>query len=221
MSVYSPWHVRGWYDALGSSPTAGPGSLPREACRRVGNVAVRMRMHHTTFLLAAAAAAIAIATAPSASAAPSGQPCSGGGNRPTVKDRATCRSTPRFAPCLGFSPTPTTRSGLGWDITRGGRRLGITRSGRLLGMTRNTAGFSLDLPFCGLRNLLSLRTFGAPRRRRQHVHPGIPMPRTRVARPHTRRGATRRSPLRSGWRRSRPPSRSTCPWLAPPRTRVA
>jgi len=121
----------------------------------------------------------------------------------------------------GFPPLQQPEVGVGWDITRGGRRLGITRGGRLLGMTRNTAGFSLDLPFCGLRNLLSLRTFGAPRRRRQHVHPGIPMPRTRVARPHTRRRATRRSPLRSGWRRSRPPSRSTRPWLAPPRTRVA
>jgi hypothetical protein len=134
-------------------------------------------------------------------------PAPAGGSRPTVKDRATCRSTPRLAPCLGFSLTPATRSGAGRDITRGGRCWGITRSGKLLGMTRNTAGFSLDLPFCGLRNLQSLRTFGAPRRRRQHVHPGIPMPRTRVARPHTRRRATRRSPLSLGQRRRTPPSR--------------
>jgi hypothetical protein len=43
------------------------------------NVTVRIRMHHTTFLLAAAAAAIAIATAPNASAAPGEQPCSEAG----------------------------------------------------------------------------------------------------------------------------------------------
>jgi hypothetical protein len=53
--------------------------MPREACRRAGNVTVRMRMQHTTFLLAAAAAAMAIATAPSALAAPSEQPCSDAG----------------------------------------------------------------------------------------------------------------------------------------------
>jgi hypothetical protein len=53
--------------------------MPREAYRREGKVAVRIRMHRTAFLLAAAAAAMAIATAPSASAAPSGQPCSGAG----------------------------------------------------------------------------------------------------------------------------------------------
>jgi len=136
-----------------------------------------------------------------------GSPAPAGGNRPTVKDRATRRSTPRLAPCLGFSPTPTTRSGVGRDITRGGRRWGITRSGGLLGMTRNTAGFSRDPRFCGLLNFLCLRTFGAPRGRRQHVHPGIPMPRTRVARPHTRRRAMRRSPLGPGRRRRTPPSR--------------
>jgi hypothetical protein len=43
------------------------------------NVTVRIRMHHTTFLLAAVAAAIAIANAPGASAAPSEQPCSDAG----------------------------------------------------------------------------------------------------------------------------------------------
>ncbi|PXX00740.1 hypothetical protein C8E89_1331 [Mycolicibacterium moriokaense] len=81
--------------------------MPREACRRVGNVAVRMRMHHTTFLLAAAAAAIAIATAPSASAAPSQQPCSGGAEstncqRPgNVQVYTSPRALPRVFPHSG------------------------------------------------------------------------------------------------------------------------
>jgi hypothetical protein len=79
MSVYSPWHVKGLVCRTRQLNNRRARRMPREACRRVGNVAVPMRMHHTTFLLAAAAAAMAIATAPSASAAPSGQPCSGGG----------------------------------------------------------------------------------------------------------------------------------------------
>jgi hypothetical protein len=79
MSVYSPWHVKGLVCRTRQLTNRRARLMPREACQRVGNVAVRMRMHHTTFLLAAAAAAMAIATAPSASAAPSGQPGSGGG----------------------------------------------------------------------------------------------------------------------------------------------
>ena len=76
-----------------------------------------MRMHHTTFLLAAAAAAMAIATAPSASAAPSGQPCSGGGEstncqRPgNVQVYTSPRSLPRVFP---HSDNPKWR-GLGYN----------------------------------------------------------------------------------------------------------
>jgi hypothetical protein len=104
MSVYSPWHVKGLVCRTRQLNNRRAGLMPREACRRVGNVAVRMRMHHTTFLLAAAAAAMAIATAPSGSAAPSGQPCSGGGEstncqRPgNVQVYTSPRSLPRVFP---------------------------------------------------------------------------------------------------------------------------
>jgi len=117
-------------------------------------------------------------------------------DRPAVNDPAMLRSTPHLAHCLGFCRPPSTPGGVLSDTAHGSRNTDLTRSGRHSAITRNTAGFSLDPPFCGLRNFLSLRTFGAPPGRRQHVHPGIPMPRTRVARPHTRRRATRRSPLR-------------------------
>ena len=104
MSVYSPWHVKGLVCRTRQLTNRRAGLMQREACRRVGNVAVRMRMHHTTFLLAAAAAAIAIATAPSASAAPSEQPCSDAGEstncqRPgNVQVYTSPRSLPRVFP---------------------------------------------------------------------------------------------------------------------------
>jgi hypothetical protein len=57
---------------------------------------------------------------------------------------ATCRSSARLPPCLQFSLAPTTRSGVGWDMTRGGRRWGITRGGMVLVMTRGGMVFSID-----------------------------------------------------------------------------
>jgi hypothetical protein len=107
MSVYSPWHVKGLVCRTRQLTNRRAGLMPREACRRVGNVAVPMRMHHTTFLLAAAAAAIAIATAPSASAAPSEQPCSDAGEstncqRPgNVQVYTSPRALPRVFPHSG------------------------------------------------------------------------------------------------------------------------
>ncbi len=168
---------------------------------------MRIRTHHTTFLLATAATAIAIAAAPGASAAPSEQPCSDAGGSTTCQRPGNVQvyAAPRALPRV--SPPASTRGGVIWGTARGSRRTGLSRSTRPLGITRFTAGFSPDPPSCGLLNPRSLRTFGAPRRRRQHVHPSIPNPLTRVARPFTRRPATRRSPLSRGQRRRTPTSR--------------
>jgi hypothetical protein len=67
---------------------------------------VRIRLHHTTFLLAAAAAAIAIATAPSASAAPSEQHCSdaGGSTNCQRPGNVQVHTSPRALPRV-FPPT--------------------------------------------------------------------------------------------------------------------
>jgi hypothetical protein len=67
---------------------------------REGNVTVRVRMHHATFLLAAAAAAIAIAAAPSASAARSEQPCSNAGGSTSCQrpGNAQVYTSPRALP---------------------------------------------------------------------------------------------------------------------------
>jgi hypothetical protein len=61
---------------------------------------VRIGMHPTMFLLAGAAAAIAIATAPNASAAPSEQPCSGGGESTSCQrpGNAQVYTSPRALP---------------------------------------------------------------------------------------------------------------------------
>jgi hypothetical protein len=70
------------------------------------NVTVRIRMHHTTFLLAAAAAAIAIATAPNASAAPGEQPCSDAGGSTNCQRSGNVQvyTSPRALPRV-FPPT--------------------------------------------------------------------------------------------------------------------
>ena len=118
------------------------------------------------------------------------------GDRRTVNDRATCRFTPRLVPWLRSFPPASTRGGVVWGTARVSRTTGLTRSTRPLAITRYSAGFSPDPPSCGLLNVLSLRTFVAPRGRRQHARPGVSMPLTWGARPCTRRRATRRSPRR-------------------------
>ncbi len=78
---------------------------------------MRIRLHHTTFLLAAAAAAIAIAAAPNASAAPSEQHCSDAGGstncqRPgNAQVHASPHALPRVSP---HSNNPNWR-GLGYN----------------------------------------------------------------------------------------------------------
>ena len=67
---------------------------------------MRIRTHHTTFLLATAATAIAIAAAPGASAAPSEQPCSDAGGSTTCQRPGTMQvyAAPRALPRV-FPPS--------------------------------------------------------------------------------------------------------------------
>jgi hypothetical protein len=111
-----------------------------------------MRMNCNISLLAAVAVAVAIATAPSASAAPSEQPCFDTVGSTTCQAPGNVQIFSSHHALPAVSPTPTTRSGVGWDMTRGGRRWGITRSGMVLGMTRGGMVFRIHAVLASRRS---------------------------------------------------------------------
>jgi hypothetical protein len=111
-----------------------------------------MRTNCNTSLLAAAAVAVAIATAPSASAAPSEQPCFDTGGSTSCQGPGNVQIFSSHHALPAVFPTPTTRSGVGWDMTRSGRRWDITRSGMVLDMTRGGMVFSIHAVLASRRS---------------------------------------------------------------------
>ena len=56
------------------------------------------------------------------------------------------RLTTHRSPCPDFFLAPTTRSGVGWDMTRDSQRWVITRSGRISAITLDLDGTAFSRP---------------------------------------------------------------------------